>query len=188
MTAPTQLSLQALLIETLSTVAPQRSQPTKPKAAPKRSPQQQAAKQPLLLPAKPPPPIPTQVSRPSVELPPPKPLREDLPEGWVDPTAPNFNYLKNCYQCGWPIKQGGLDHSLCSGSCGWVVDRIWKKRQDELEATKKLRRSSTVEAQAATHTDSSAAAGRVVSHEIECLDLFTNELDGNTSKMDGGES
>ena len=144
----------------------------------------QTTKQPLLLQSA----VPKSISQPvcppqtedlrdrsPVELPPPapKPLPKDWPKGWVDPTDPSFNDLKNCYQCGAPIQIGGLDHSLCSGHCGWVVDRIWKQRQDELDAAKKRRRGSTVEVQAATHQ-----GNRLENSEIEPFDLFTSEADG----------
>ncbi|NEQ21635.1 MAG: hypothetical protein F6K28_20955 [Microcoleus sp. SIO2G3] len=124
-------------------------------------------------------PTPAIAAPPARPIPPaPLPARE-LPQGWVNPNDPNFNYLKNCRLCGAPIKIGGLDHSLCSGDCGWVVDLTWKKWQDELEAAKRLKRSSQ-EAQAATHAEQLDR-----SDESETLDLFTYGLD-DTSEAVGG--
>lgn len=144
------------------------ARPTQPRSKrPKRPPQQ-----PLLTPTAAtapsiPAPIAPAIDRP---LPPASPPAEELPLGWVDPSDPAFNYLKNCRLCGALIKQGGLDHSLCSGECGYVIDLIWQARQQQ------RKRSNQPEPQAATHADSS---------ETEALDLFSYGLD-STADLDGG--
>jgi predicted nucleic acid-binding Zn ribbon protein len=120
--------------------------------------------------------IATPINRPT--LPTPTPDKELL-QGWIDPSTSRFDSLKNCHLCGWPIKIWGLDHSLCSGDCGWVVDRDWKRRKDELEATKKLMRSSS-QAQAATYTDSDEGS------TDGAINLFTYGLDSNTADLGGG--
>lgn len=143
----------------------------------KRSPRPKSARQQPLLPvpaatarsiATPPTPIAPAIDRPFQPAPPPA---KELPQGWVDPSDSAFNYIKNCRLCGAPIKIGGLDHSLCSGDCGWVVDLIWLARQQ------RLKRLKEPEPQAATHTDSV---------ESESLDLFSNGLDRDTSEINGG--
>ncbi|MBD2088338.1 hypothetical protein H6F67_00410 [Microcoleus sp. FACHB-1515] len=105
-------------------------------------------------------------------LPPAPTPAKELPPGRIDPTDPAFNYLKNCRLCGAPIEIGGLDHSLCSADCGWVVDLQWLAR---MEAHRRKRKEP--EPQAATHTDRG---------DSEALDLFSNNLDRDTSDMDGG--
>ncbi|NJL21985.1 MAG: hypothetical protein HC895_16115 [Leptolyngbyaceae cyanobacterium SM1_3_5] len=87
-----------------------------------------------------------------------------LPAGWVSPDDPAFNYLKNCRLCGWLIKHGGLDHSLCSGDCGWVIDLQWEAWNAQ------RRKRKEPEPQSATHT--TEANGN------ETLDLFTVGLEG----------
>lgn len=116
--------------------------------------------------------IPTTIA-PQIDRPlPPAPLpAKELPPGWVDPSDPAFKHLRNCRLCGAPIKTGGLDHSLCSGDCGYVIDLIWQARQQ------RLKRSKEPEPQAATHTEHG---------ESETLDLFTYGLDRDTSDVDGG--
>lgn len=112
---------------------------------------------------------PTAIDR----LVPPAPTSaKELPQGWVDPKNPAFNSLKNCRLCGAPIKIGGLDHSLCSTDCGWVVDLQWLPW---MEAHRRKRKET--DPQAATHTASSKS---------EAFDLFSDGLDRNTSKTDGG--
>lgn len=137
-----------------------------------RSPRLKSARQqPLLTPPAATAPSSAAPIAPEIDCPlPPAPTpAKELPPGWVDPKSPAFNYLKNCRLCGWPIKQGGLDHSLCSGECGYVVDLIWEARQQR-------KRLNQPEPQAATHTDSG---------ESETLDLFTYGLD-STADLDGG--
>lgn len=105
-------------------------------------------------------------------LPPASTPAKELPQGWVDPSDPAFNYLKNCRLCGALIKIGGLDHSLCSADCGWVVDLQWLAW---MEAHRRKRKEP--EPQAATHTERG---------DSEALDLFSYGLDRNTSETDGG--
>ncbi|NJL19768.1 MAG: hypothetical protein HC895_01420 [Leptolyngbyaceae cyanobacterium SM1_3_5] len=94
----------------------------------------------------------------------PVPAKE-LPAGWVSPKDPAFNYLKNCRLCGWPIKHGGLDHSLCSGDCGWVIDKQWEAWNEQ-----RRKRKKEPEPQAATHTSEA--------NDFEGLDLFTYGIEG----------
>lgn len=154
------------------------ARPTQPQPQPrsdKRSPRLKCPpQQPLLAPTTATvPSIPASIA-PAIARPtPPAPTpAKELPPGWVDPTDPAFNYLKNCRLCGAPIKIGGLDHSLCSADCGWVADLQWLAW---MEANRRKRRET--EPQAATHTDSG---------EIETLDLFSDGLDRDTSVTDGG--
>lgn len=167
--------------------ATQTHPPTRSIARPKslRSPRPKRPPQSPLLapPAATAPAIPAPIApidRPIAIAPPPA---KELPPGWVDPANPAFNYLKNCRLCGALIKTGGLDHSLCSGECGWVIDLTWQARQQH-------RKRKEPEPHAATHTDS---------RESETLDLFSDGLDRDsatrrraaasdrdTSEMDGG--
>jgi len=119
-----------------------------------------------------PPPAAAIAALPADSLPPDPLLAKALPPGWVDPADPAFNCLKNCRLCGWLIKIGGLDHSLCSADCGWVVDLQWLAW---MEAHRRKRKEP--EPQAATHTDSS---------ETKAFDLFSYGLDRDTSVTDGG--
>ncbi|MBD2092366.1 hypothetical protein H6F67_21180 [Microcoleus sp. FACHB-1515] len=153
----------------------------------KRSPRSKHAPQPPLVPT----PAATVVSIPTPptaidRLVPLAPTSaKELPQGWVDPKNPAFNSLKNYRLCGAPIKIGGLDHSLCSTDCGWVVDLQWLAWME----THRRKRKET-DPQAATHT----ASGK-----SEAFDLFSDGLDRdsatrsraaasdrNTSKTDGG--
>lgn len=92
----------------------------------------------------------------------------------IAPTdRPEFDPIKHCRLCGAPIKHGGLDHSLCSGDCGWVVDLTWLVW---MEAHRRKRKEP--EPQSAAHTTDDQAG--------ETLDLFTERLDSDTAKVDGG--
>lgn len=102
-------------------------------------------------------------------LPPDPPPAKELPPGWVDPSDPAFNYLKNCRLCGAPISIGGLDHSLCSGDCGYVVDLIWQAQQQHRKRGFASVAQSK-EPQAATHA--------IEDNDFATLDLFNDELEG----------
>lgn len=160
------------------------ARPVQPKP---RSPRLKRPPQPPLIPR----PAATAVSIPAPIAPidrplPPNPApAKELPPGWVDLSDPAFNCLKNCRLCGAPIKIGGLDHSLCSGDCGWVIDLQWLAW---MEAHRRKRKEP--EPQAATHTDRGESAA---------LDLFSDGLDRDsatrsraaasdrdTSDVDGG--
>lgn len=95
----------------------------------------------------------------------------------IAPTAaPDFDPIKHCRLCGAPIKHSGLDHSLCSGDCGWVVDLIWLARQQHLKRGCASVAQLKQPEQATTHHETSAG---------ETLDLFTDRLDRNASEAGG---
>lgn len=115
-------------------------------------------------------PQPTRSNVPAV----PTPMQADEldePERITPAQSAEFDPLKQCRLCGAPIKHGGLDHSLCSGNCGWVVDLTWL-------AAHPPKRSKEPEPQAATHTPEERAG--------ETLDLFLYAIENHTSDELGG--
>lgn len=94
----------------------------------------------------------------------------------IAPTAaPDFDLIKNCRLCGAPIKHSGLDHSLCSGDCGWVVDLIWLAQHSRKRVCASVARS-TAPQQVTTPCETSAG---------ETLNLFIDRLDRDASESGG---
>ncbi|NJL20123.1 MAG: hypothetical protein HC895_03665 [Leptolyngbyaceae cyanobacterium SM1_3_5] len=94
----------------------------------------------------------------------------------IAPTAaPDFDLIKNCRLSGALIKHSRLDHSLCSGDCGWVVDLIWLAQHHRQRDCASVARSNQPE-EATTHHETSAG---------ETLDLFIARLDRNASEAGG---